>query len=470
MLRGLRSAPRGGASAAIADALLALGAASLIVAVVAEFAPAASLTIVYLLAVLFVAVRRGSWVALATSALGVVLFNFLFIEPRFTLGVASSGDLVTLALFLIVSLVVGRLAATARSRSEQAEEAHSMALAREREARILAQTASAVLALGDQPATGRAAVEAVASALPAEEDTGLRIAIDDFPQDPGSCVVPLDVQGVVAWLRGSRGAGWDPQALERLTVPLTELCGLVRERASLRKQQGAAEAAVRAEAAKTALLHAVSHDLRSPLTAISTAASAMSPGRLPDRDHVALLEVIREESGRLARLVDDLLDVSRIEAAAVEPNKDWCHVNEVAARAVVSVRRRTDHPIELALPDDVLLVHADSVQLERVLVNLLDNAVKHSPEGSSVRLSGGVGGGQVHVRVTDKGRGIPLSKRREVFEPFFRGRSSEGSGLGLTICRGFTEANGGAIRIADAEGGGTSIAVSFPLATQPSSP
>jgi two-component system sensor histidine kinase KdpD len=101
-------------------------------------------------------------------------------------------------------------------------------------------------------------------------------------------------------------------------------------------------------------------------------------------------------------------------------------------------------------------------------VNLLDNAVKHSPPEAPVRLSGGVGGGRVHVRVTDRGRGIPLSRRGQVFEPFFRGRGSEGSGLGLTICRGFTEANGGSIRIDDAAEGGTSISVSFPLAPEPS--
>lgn len=455
-------------TAAAVDIVGSLAAASLIVSAFDQVAPAASLTIVYLLPVLFVAVRRGSWAALATSLLGVVLFNFLFVEPRFELGISREGDFVTLVLFLVVSVVVGRLAATARRRSDQAEDATSVARAREREARILAQAASAVLAVPDEADPGESAVEVVAAALPDEAESGIRVAVGDRPRESTLCVVRLEAPRTIAWLCGDARAGWDAEALDRLARPLAEICRLVDERARLHHERASAEAARRAEAAKTALLHAVSHDLRSPLTAISTAASAMAPQRLPDEDHKALLAVIRGESDRLARLVDDLLDVSRIEAAAVEPNTDWCHVNEVAARAVAATRRRTDHPIEVALPDEVLLIQADSVQLERVLVNLLDNAVKHSPQGETVRLSGGVGGGRVHIRVVDRGRGIPLSRRHQVFEPFFRGRASEGSGLGLTICRGFTEANGGTIRIDDAAGGGTSIAVSFPLARQPS--
>ena len=468
MASGLRPGARGGVGETTLEVIASLAAASLIVAVVDQLAPAAGLTIVYLLAVLLVAVRRGSPAALATSLLGVVLFNFLFVEPRFDFGVSRSEDLVTLILFLVVSVVVGRLAATARDRGDQAEAAMAIARRREREARILAQAASAALAISDEGRSGQSAFSAVADALPDESESGIRLVVGDAPTGEHLHVARLDVPHEVVWLCGDATTGWDAASLARMAGPLAEICRLVDERSRLQDERASAEAARRAEAAKTALLHAVSHDLRSPLTAITTAAGAMAGERPPQEDHEVLLEVIREESERLAKLVDDLLDVSRIEAAAVEPNRDWCHVNEVAARAVAAVRRRGDHPIEIALPEDVLLIQADSVQLERVLVNLLENAVKHSPSGAPVRLSGGVGGGRVHVRVVDKGRGIPLSKRREVFEPFFRGRGSEGSGLGLTICRGFTEANGGSIRIDDAAGGGNSIAVSFPLAPQPS--
>ena len=230
-------------------------------------------------------------------------------------------------------------------------------------------------------------------------------------------------------------------------------------------QSAEAEATRRADVAKTALLHAISHDLRSPLTAITTAASALAARPRPTReDRQALIEAIEAESARLARLVDDLLDLSRIEAGAVNPRTDWCDLGDVAGAAPRRRRRRAgEHPIELDLPADLPLVRADAAQLERVFSNLLENAIKFSPDGAPVRVSGGPGGGRVTVRVTDRGRGVPRAKRAEIFEPFVRGRDDgQGSGLGLAICRGFVEANGGEIRLQSATGQGTTFAVSFP--------
>lgn len=459
-----RFAIRGAALTAALEIAAALAAATALIAVGREVLPAAQLTILYLPAVLIVAGRRGAVAGVIASVLAVALFNLLFVEPRFELRIADSDDLVALAVLLIVSLVVGGLAATSRRRGEEARAALLRANAREREAEILALTASSAAVVDRDPNDPLASF---AATLPPEEETGLRIEAGARPQDSGTHCVPFENPHRTAWLCGRSELGWDSAGLERLAGPLAEMCRIADERARLQGEREAAAATRRAESAKTALLHAVSHDLRSPLTAIGTAASAMSPDELPDDDHRALLEVIREEADRLGALVDDLLDVSRIEAGAVDPRRDWCDVNEVAARAAAAVRRRGGHPIEIVLPDELLLVRADPVQFERVLVNLLDNAVKHSPpDARPVRLSGGMGGGQVHVRVSDAGRGIPLSRRSQVFEPFFRGRGGEGSGLGLTICRGFTEANGGRIRIHDAPGGGTSISVSFPQAPE----
>ena len=466
MLRGRRLPPL---STAL-DIAVALAVSTLIVAVASDIAPSASLSVVYVLAVLFVAIRRGGVAALATAVLGVALFNFLFLEPRFHLMVSRSEDLVALAVLLVVAVAAGRLASTSRRRAAEAEAASRRSAAREREAEILAAMAAAALSGGNPRDQADDPLELVAASLPAEGDAGIWVGFGDPPHLDGVESIRIrDSRRSDAWLCGRSAEGWDGSALERLAEPLAEMCRVAEERAQVSRERTNAEALKRAEIAKTALLHSVSHDLRSPLTAISTAASAMNPDDLPDADHVALLAVIREESARLARLVDDLLDVSRIEAGAVNPRLDWCHVTEVAARAASLVRARHDHPIEVDLPEEVLLVRADSVQLERVFFNLLENAVKHSrTEGKPVRLSAGVGGGRVHVTVTDRGRGIPLSRRKQVFEPFFRGRGSEGSGLGLTICRGFTEANGGEVRIQDVPDGGTSFAVSFPLMPQTS--
>jgi two-component system sensor histidine kinase KdpD len=138
--------------------------------------------------------------------------------------------------------------------------------------------------------------------------------------------------------------------------------------------------------------------------------------------------------------------------------------------ASAAAHLRTEHPIEFSLPTDLPLVRADAAQLERVFSNLLENAVKFSPPGEPVRVTGGTGAGAVTVRVIDHGRGIPSQLRARVFEPFFRGRRGDGSGpgLGLAICRGFVEANGGRIVLQSEAQRGTSFAVSFPLEQQPS--
>ena len=180
-----------------------------------------------------------------------------------------------------------------------------------------------------------------------------------------------------------------------------------------------------------------------------------------------LIDVIEGEGARLAKLVDDLLDLSKIQAGAAAPQADWCDLHDVVASAVAQLH--VDHPIDFELPDDLPLARADASQLERVFSNLVENAVKFSPPGEPVRITAGVGSGRVTVRVIDQGRGIPSQYRGQVFEPFFRGRgdSGSGSGLGLAICRGFVEANGGQIVFQSGTDRGTAFAVSFPVVPQP---
>jgi two-component system sensor histidine kinase KdpD len=170
------------------------------------------------------------------------------------------------------------------------------------------------------------------------------------------------------------------------------------------------------------------------------------------------------ETQRLSNLVDDVLDLSRIEAGALAPQTDWCDLQDVVTSALAHLR--TEHPIEFVLPAELPLVRGDAAQLERVFSNLLENAVKFSPSGAPVRISGGANAGRVTVRVSDDGPGIPKQHRARVFEPFFRGARDgvSNSGLGLAICRGFVEANGGRIVLQAGDGRGTAFAVSFPVA------
>jgi two-component system sensor histidine kinase KdpD len=240
----------------------------------------------------------------------------------------------------------------------------------------------------------------------------------------------------------------------------------MRSRSSGR-QSAETEAAKRAEVAKTAVLHAISHDLRSPITAITTAGYALGASGLTPDEHLELTDVIQTESARLARLVDDLLDLSKIEARAVEPRADWCDLHDIVASAAAPLAGGS--AVEFGLPADLPLVRADAAQLERVFTNLIENAIKFSPSGQPVRITGGASGGKVTVRVIDTGRGIPPQHRARVFEPFFRGRGAadSGSGLGLAICRGFVEANGGKITLQTGTDRGTSVAVTFPVPNQP---
>jgi two-component system sensor histidine kinase KdpD len=265
----------------------------------------------------------------------------------------------------------------------------------------------------------------------------------------------------------SRDTGWEPDDLERISEPLGRLIDVAVERERLAERAAETEAARTAEVARTAVLHAISHDLRSPLTAITTAGSALRAATITEAERDELIEVIEGEGARLAKLVDDLLDLSKIETGAVAPRADWCDLHDVVTSTAAHLRTR--HPIEFALPADLPLVRADATQLERVFSNLIENAIKFSPADAPVRITAGAGSGRVTVRVIDQGRGIPSGQRARVFEPFFRGRGQggSGSGLGLAICRGFVEANGGQIVLQAGAERGTAFAVSFPVAPQP---
>lgn len=447
--------------------VVSIALASLVVVALKPAAPTAGLASIYLPAVLFVAIRRGLAAALATALGAAFAFNFFFLPPFYRLTIARSGDAVTFVVLLIAALVVGRLAATAKRQTEEAELRAELASAREQEALIVAEAASALV---QEDALERQLV-AIASAVASIGGPDLRLA---FGPDPaprrGEIATSLPSETRPAWLYATTSVGWRQAELERLATLLARLVDLGVERDRARVEAAEAEAARRGDAAKTAVLHAISHDLRSPLTAIRTASQALAVGGLGKGDERELLTAVEEESKRLSRLIEDLLDLSRIEAGAVTARSDWCDLADVVAIAAEQVRRRHgEHPISLELPSDLPLIRADPFQLERVFANLIENAVKFSPAGEPVHVTGGVSHEKVKATVIDRGPGIPASRRAAVFEPFVRGPRDQnrGSGLGLAICRGFVEANGGEIAVGADSGRGAAFAVSFPLVKQP---
>ena len=301
------------------------------VAALQSSAPAAGLGMLYLLAVLAIAVRRGQVPALVTAVLSVLVLNYLFITPRHRLSIAHSQDVVELAVLLIAAVVVGRLAAQSREKAAEAENRAGLASAREREANLIAQAASAVLA-GENV---QAQLESIGKRIALATGAGsARVVLEPVPSPaPEEVAVHLPARARRAWLYITRDGDWPQADIERVAEPLGRLIDVAVEREVVAEQAAETEAARRTEVARTTLLHAVSHDLRSPLTAITTAAAALRTSALTDSEHSGLIDVIDAEGTRLARLVGDLLDLSRIEVGAVSPRSDWCDLHDVVTSA-----------------------------------------------------------------------------------------------------------------------------------------
>jgi len=249
---------------------------------------------------------------------------------------------------------------------------------------------------------------------------------------------------------------------------LAGLIALGQEREQRLANEVESEALRRSNELTTALLRTVSHDFRSPLTAISTAAEGLRFAVL-EGDERELVDTIAEQSGRLSRLVTNLLDLSRLESGAAVPAAEWVDVRDLVDAAVADVRANAEVPAEVEHESDLPLVRVDAAQLQRVLVNLLENAAKFSPPGTPVRISAAARGGRVTVSVADSGPGVPDSERAHIFRPFYRGPGGRepGSGLGLAIARGLATANGATLTLEPARGTGATLTVSIPAAPVP---
>jgi two-component system sensor histidine kinase KdpD len=239
---------------------------------------------------------------------------------------------------------------------------------------------------------------------------------------------------------------------------------LLLDRERMRAATIETEALRRSDDVKTALLRAVSHDLRSPLTAIIAAGDALGSSSIDEGDRRALAGAIVDEASRLSSLVDKLLDLSRLEAGQANPRPDWCSIEEVVAAAVDDLGKRSES-IRIALDRDLPFVRADAAQLERAIANLLENAIRFSG-GEQSLVRGRALSDRVVVRVVDRGLGIPPGDLDHVFEPFYQRPGDpphEGSGLGLAIVRGLVEVNGGRVWAESVPGQGTTFVIELPL-------
>jgi K+-sensing histidine kinase KdpD len=247
---------------------------------------------------------------------------------------------------------------------------------------------------------------------------------------------------------------------EEAARALAELETLTRERDRMQAEAVEAEALRRSDELKTALLRSISHDLRTPLTSIIAGGSALGSRTLTHEERRELSEAIVGEGRRLSRLVENLLDMSRLEAGKAEPHREPVALAEVLDAAREGVAR--PESVRLAIDPELPMVDADAAQLERAFANLLENAIRYS-DGRPVSARSRLVGGNIVVRVVDQGQGIPESEWARIFEPFQRGDTANtGSGLGLAIAKGFVEANGGTIAVESLPGQGTSFIVTLP--------
>ena len=411
--------------------------------------------LIYLVAVVAITVIGGFWPAVFASVAACLLLNWFFTAPLHTFTIAEPRNLLALVLFVTVAVAVSSVVHLAARR-----EADAARSAKETESLLgLAQT---VLGGADTPGDvldhltashgGHAELLERVSARWIKIASSGEVSLDTrtlrFEVRPD---LALEVSGQAASATTSLLAGYTAQAVAAL------------DRARLRTQAAQAEALAEGDRMRTALLRAVSHDLRTPLASIKASVSSLrqTDVRWSAQDEAELLANIEQNADRLDALVGNLLDMSRLQAGSIEPFLRATAVDEVAP---VALRGLDDaDQLLIVVPDDLPLVRADPGLLERVLANLFSNALRHSPPDQRPLLRAREDGDRVVLDVVDRGPGVPADLKELIFEPFARlDERSPGVGLGLAVAKGFAEAMGGTIVATDTPGGGLTVRVTMP--------
>ncbi|TCK66168.1 ATP-binding protein [Curtobacterium sp. PhB136] len=411
----------------------------------------------YQLLVLVVALVGGMWPAVFAAVLSGLSLDFFFVQPLHRVTVQQPWHLVALVMYVISAVLVSFVVDRSARRSRAARRAAA-------ESGLLIGIAGSVLR-GDDAL--QALVDRTREAF---GFTGLRVRQGDLvPATSGAFGAAPDAttslpSGAVLEFAG---AADDPTQRRLLRVVEQQIDAAVEHR-DLTRAAVDAERIAAADRVRSAILAAVGHDVRRPIAAASAAVQTLraSDIALSDTDREALLATADESLGRLAVLLGDLLDVSRVQAGVVASTPVALPLETVVAPALDELELGPDD-VDLDLPAELPQVLADPVLLQRVLVNLLANAVRFTPSGTSVRVAASAFDGAVELRVVDHGPGIPEAQRNDVFQPFQRLGDTDndtGLGLGLALARGFTEGMGGSIEADDTPGGGLTMVVRLPIA------
>lgn len=425
----------------------------------------AVVAVLYVLAVVIAARMGGAGAGIAASILSFLALNFFFTEPLHTFKVAAAEDLVSLVAFLLTSVIVGVLLSAALDAKAKSER-------RELEARLVNRMATRLLA-GESIDK---VLEDLARGI--REVFGLRECVISTTLAPSG--MPPAGKGpgelhTIPLKSGSLDLGYirlctlDNRPLEEDEVnvirSLATQVALALEGTRLSEEVRRAELAANASRLKAALFSGVTHDVKTPLASITAAVTSLMEGTgFPEAAKREHLETIKQEAERLHRVVNNLLDVARLRAGALVTAKKPSPIDELMESVLNRLRPHLrGREIEIRVDDDVPEVPMDVVQIDQVLTNLIENALKFSPPGSPISLTAVGSRDSVRVTVSDRGSGVPKEDRTRILEPFERGATQDpGTGLGLAICNAIVIAHGGRMWISDVPSGGAAFTFELP--------
>lgn len=456
-------------------------------AVLDQFLDVRNLAIIFLIAVLASAVTGGLWPALYACLVSALAFNYFFLEPRYTLTIRDPESIVALGVFLVVAVIasnltarVQRQAVAARSRARATEDIYLFSkklagagtlddvlwatafqiasMLKLRVVLLLPEDGTITVKAGYPPDDTLAEADIAAARWAWEHNRAAGRGADTLP-GAKRLYLPLRTGrtaiGVIGLDNDKQGPLLTPEQ-QRLLDALADQAAVAIERIQLVADVDRAKLAAEADRLRSALLTSISHDLKTPLAAIMGAAGTLrefAPA-LPEQDRAELLTTVLDESERLNRFIANLLDMTKIESGAMEPNYAFHYVGDIVGSALQRARKIiSEHKTEIDIPSDLPMLKVDPVLFEQALFNLLDNAAKYAPPGSTIRVQGWTDNGSVILQIMDEGPGIPPGDLERIFDTFYRVRKRDqvraGTGLGLSICRGFIEAMGGTITAAN---------------------
>lgn len=483
-------------------AILTVLAASAVAGVISRYFAPPNLIMIYLVGVVLAASLWGRGPSLLTAVLSVAAFDFFFVPPYLSFTVHDYQYVLTFVVMTAVAATISTLTARVREQAAASRQRERRTSALYSLTRALAGTRSLDAMIAAVRHHVEDVLEAESAVLLAGESGRLAIRPEgetSFATDPKEAAVAQwahehseaagrgtatlsGAAGLYLPLVGSRGPvgvlGIRPSGEDlvlasdrmHLLETFASQTALALERALLAREAHRHRLEAESESLRNALLAAVSHDLRTPLAAISGAASslALSDERLDDAARRDLVLTIHEEADRMARLANNLLDMGRLQGRGVALRREWQSIEEALGAALHQMERHLrGREVALRVPADLPLVPIDDVLIERVLVNLLENALRYTPQGSPIELRAAVGREEIVVEILDRGPGIPPGEETRLFERFFRGESAparSGFGLGLAVARAIVEAHGGRIWAESREGGGAAFRFALPLA------